>query len=265
MKAYYTLFPDSAQGGCALLQTRRNFARRIWYNMRDMAKDYADDSIKTLDPVTHIRMRPGMYVGEPGSGAMYHDCIYILMKEVIDNAVDEFGQGYGRRIDVTVNYDTGEVSVRDYGRGIPLGKVVDCVSQMNTGGKYDNENYQFSAGMNGVGTGGQRALGVLRGALVPRGRVLGGVLRGRAPEVEEPRQGQGGRTFGDFHPIQARRQGAQALQGARGARRPPHEDVLLRQRGADHRPQRTGNLLRPRTRRPDRGRGAVREALPADP
>ena len=117
-----------------------------------MAKEYGDSSIKTLDPVTHIRMRPGMYVGEPGTGAMYHDCIYILMKEVIDNAIDEFGQGFGKRIDVTVNYDSGEVSVRDYGRGIPLGKVVDCVSQMNTGGKYDNENYQFSAGMNGVGT-----------------------------------------------------------------------------------------------------------------
>ena len=117
-----------------------------------MAKDYGEASIKTLDPVTHIRMRPGMYVGEPGTGAMYHDCIYILMKEVIDNAIDEFGQGFGKRIDVTVNYDSGEVAVRDYGRGIPLGKVVDCVSQMNTGGKYDNENYQFSAGMNGVGT-----------------------------------------------------------------------------------------------------------------
>ena len=118
-----------------------------------MAKDnYGADSIKTLDPVTHIRMRPGMYVGEPGTGAMYHDCIYILMKEVIDNAIDEFGQGFGKKIDVTVNYDSGEVSVRDYGRGIPLEKVVDCVSQMNTGGKYDNENYQFSAGMNGVGT-----------------------------------------------------------------------------------------------------------------
>ena len=118
-----------------------------------MAKnEYGADSIKTLDPVTHIRMRPGMYVGEPGTGAMYHDCIYILMKEVVDNAIDEFGQGYGRKIDVTVDYATGEVSVRDYGRGIPLEKVVDCVSQMNTGGKYDNENYQFSAGMNGVGT-----------------------------------------------------------------------------------------------------------------
>ena len=117
-----------------------------------MAKDYADSSIKTLDPVTHIRMRPGMYVGEPGTGAMYHDCIYILMKEVIDNSIDEFVMGAGKRIDVNVNYDTGETSVRDYGRGIPLGKVVDCVSQMNTGGKFDSDSFQFSAGMNGVGT-----------------------------------------------------------------------------------------------------------------
>ena len=117
-----------------------------------MAKDYGDDKIKTLDPVTHIRMRPGMYVGEPGTGAMYHDCIYILMMEVIDNSIDEFVMGCGKKIDVTVNYDTGEVSVRDYGRGIPLGKVVDCVSQMNTGGKFDSDSFQFSAGMNGVGT-----------------------------------------------------------------------------------------------------------------
>ncbi len=117
-----------------------------------MKKDYGDDNIKTLDPVTHIRMRPGMYVGEPGTGAMYHDCIYILMKEVIDNSIDEFVMGHGKKIDVNVNYDTGEVSVRDYGRGIPLGKVVDCVSQMNTGGKFDSDAFQFSAGMNGVGT-----------------------------------------------------------------------------------------------------------------
>ena len=118
-----------------------------------MAKEaYGAESIKTLDPVTHIRTRPGMYVGEPGNGSMYHDCIYILMKEVIDNAIDEFGQGFGKKILVDVDYDSGEVAVRDFGRGIPLEKVVDCVSQMNTGAKYDNENYQFSAGMNGVGT-----------------------------------------------------------------------------------------------------------------
>ncbi len=118
-----------------------------------MAKtNYDADAIKTLDPVTHIRTRPGMYVGEPGTGAMYHDCIYILMKEVIDNSIDEFVMGSGKKIDVTVDYTTGETSVRDYGRGIPLEKVVDCVSQMNTGGKFDSDSFQFSAGMNGVGT-----------------------------------------------------------------------------------------------------------------
>ena len=93
-----------------------------------------------------------MYVGEPGTGAMYHDCIYILLKEVIDNSIDEFVMGEGKRIDVSVDYATGETSVRDYGRGIPLGKVVECVSEMNTGGKFDSDAFQFSAGMNGVGT-----------------------------------------------------------------------------------------------------------------
>lgn len=116
------------------------------------AAEYGSKNVVTLDQVTHIRRRPGMYVGEPGSGAMYHDCIYILLKEVIDNAVDEFVVGAGRKIDVTVNYDTGEACVRDYGRGIPLDKVVDCVSKMNTGAKFDSEAFQFSAGMNGVGT-----------------------------------------------------------------------------------------------------------------
>jgi DNA gyrase subunit B/topoisomerase-4 subunit B len=117
-----------------------------------MAKAYGEQDIVTLDPVAHIRMRPGMYVGEPGTGAMYHDCIYILLKEVIDNSIDEFVMGEGKRIDVKVDYTTGETSVRDYGRGIPLGKVVECVSEMNTGGKFDSDAFQFSAGMNGVGT-----------------------------------------------------------------------------------------------------------------
>ncbi len=119
---------------------------------KEEMKAYSADSIKTLDPVTHIRTRPGMYVGEPGTGAMYHDCIYILMKEVIDNSIDEFVMGSGKKIDGTVDYTTGEVAVREYGSGIPLEKVGDCVSQMNTGGKFDSDSFQFSAGMNGVGT-----------------------------------------------------------------------------------------------------------------
>ena len=116
------------------------------------ASSYDDKNITTLDWVEHIRKRPGMYIGDIGNGSGYHDCVYILMKEVIDNAVDEFVMGYGRQIDVTVNFETGETSVRDYGRGIPLGKVVECVSEMNTGGKFDSDAFQFSAGMNGVGT-----------------------------------------------------------------------------------------------------------------
>ena len=116
------------------------------------ASNYDDKNITTLDWVEHIRKRPGMYIGDIGNGSGYHDCVYILMKEVIDNAVDEFVMGYGRQIDVTVNFETGETSVRDYGRGIPLGKVVECVSEMNTGGKFDSDAFQFSAGMNGVGT-----------------------------------------------------------------------------------------------------------------
>lgn len=117
-----------------------------------MAMKYDESNIQQLDWVEHIRKRPGMYIGEVGTGAGYHDCIYILLKEIIDNAIDEFVVGAGKQIDVKLNYETGEVEVRDYGRGIPLGKVVDCVSQMNTGGKFNSEAFQFSAGMNGVGT-----------------------------------------------------------------------------------------------------------------
>ena len=93
-----------------------------------------------------------MYIGRTADGAQYEDGIYILLKEVLDNAVDEFIMGYGKRIDITLNYNTGEVSIRDYGRGIPLGKVVECVSQINTGGKFNSDAFQFSVGMNGVGT-----------------------------------------------------------------------------------------------------------------
>ncbi len=120
-----------------------------------MAKNpalYTDENIQTLDPLEHIRLRTGMYIGRKGDGAQYEDGIYILLKEVLDNAIDEFVMGFGKRVVVKLNYASGEVSIRDYGRGIPLGKVVDCVSQMNTGGKYNDDVFQFSVGMNGVGT-----------------------------------------------------------------------------------------------------------------
>ena len=114
--------------------------------------EYTADSIKTLDPMEHIRLRLGMYIGRRGDGSQYDDGIYILLKEVLDNAIDEFIMGFGKRVSVRLDFATGEVCVRDYGRGIPLEKVVDCVSKMNTGGKYNDDVFQFSVGMNGVGT-----------------------------------------------------------------------------------------------------------------
>lgn len=113
---------------------------------------YDESKIKTLSSVEHIRLRTGMYIGRTGDGSQYEDGIYILLKEVVDNAVDEFIMGHGKKIDIGIHYTTNEVSVRDYGRGIPLGKVLECVSQINTGAKYNDEVFQFSVGLNGVGT-----------------------------------------------------------------------------------------------------------------
>ncbi len=119
-----------------------------------MAK-YDESNIKTLDPIEHIRLRTGMYIGRLGDGENFNDGIYILLKEVIDNCIDEFIMGVGARVEITTS-DAGEegtrVSVRDYGRGIPLGKVVECVSEINTGAKYNSDAFQFSVGLNGVGT-----------------------------------------------------------------------------------------------------------------
>ena len=116
-----------------------------------MAKaNYNEDSIKSLDWKEHIRTRPGMYIGKLGDGSAFDDGIYVLMKETLDNCIDEFMMGEGTKIEITVK--DGIVSVRDYGRGIPLGKVVDVVSKINTGGKYDSEAFKKSIGLNGVGT-----------------------------------------------------------------------------------------------------------------
>lgn len=111
---------------------------------------YTEDNIRSLDWKEHIRMRPGMYIGKLGDGSSPDDGIYILLKEVLDNSIDEFVMGTGKTIEVTVRDKT--VTVRDYGRGIPLGKVVDVVSKMNTGGKYDSRAFKKSVGLNGVGT-----------------------------------------------------------------------------------------------------------------
>ena len=111
---------------------------------------YDENSIKSLDPLEHIRLRPGMYIGKLGDGSQADDGIYILLKEVLDNSIDEFMMGAGKTIEVRVSEK--KVKIRDYGRGIPLGKVVDCVSRINTGGKFDSESFQKSIGLNGVGT-----------------------------------------------------------------------------------------------------------------
>ncbi|WP_194775826.1 DNA topoisomerase IV subunit B [Pararhodonellum marinum] len=117
-----------------------------------MAKSvqYDEDSIKSLDWREHIRLRPGMYIGKLGDGSAQDDGIYVLVKEILDNSIDEHMMGYGRTIDIKISEH--KVEVRDYGRGIPLGKVIDCVSKINTGGKYDSGAFQKSVGLNGVGT-----------------------------------------------------------------------------------------------------------------
>ncbi len=111
---------------------------------------YTEESIRSLDPMEHIRLRPGMYIGKLGDGSSADDGIYVLIKEVVDNSIDEHVMGFGKTIEITV--DERRVTVRDYGRGIPLGKVVECVSQINTGGKFDSKAFKKSVGLNGVGT-----------------------------------------------------------------------------------------------------------------
>ncbi|MCU0416596.1 MAG: type IIA DNA topoisomerase subunit B [Cytophagaceae bacterium] len=111
---------------------------------------YTEDSIRSLDWREHIRLRPGMYIGKLGDGSAQDDGIYVLVKEIIDNSIDEHMMGHGNKIEVTITEK--KVEVRDYGRGIPLGKVIDCVSKINTGGKYDSGAFQKSVGLNGVGT-----------------------------------------------------------------------------------------------------------------
>jgi len=111
---------------------------------------YTEENIRSLDWKEHIRMRPGMYIGKLGDGSSADDGIYILLKEVIDNCIDEFVMGAGKTIEIVIKDSV--VKVRDYGRGIPLGKVVDVVSKMNTGGKYDSRAFKKSVGLNGVGT-----------------------------------------------------------------------------------------------------------------
>jgi topoisomerase-4 subunit B len=143
----------------AARESRGNFNIQLTYIQCSMSKspaketnlfEYTEESIKSLDWKEHIRLRPGMYIGKLGDGSSPDDGIYVLVKEVMDNCIDEYTMGYGKNVDLTIDGKT--VTIRDYGRGIPLGKMVDVVSKINTGAKYDSKAFQKSVGLNGVGT-----------------------------------------------------------------------------------------------------------------
>jgi topoisomerase-4 subunit B len=172
--------------------------------------NYNEDSIKTLDWKEHIRLRPGMYIGKLGDGSSQDDGIYILLKETIDNCIDEYVMGYGKTIEITIKEKM--VKVRDYGRGIPLGKVVDVVSKINTGAKYDSEAFKKSVGLNGVGTKAVNALASYfkvssvrddkiksaefeRGTLVKDEVIVDSTLRRGTQVVFTPDE----KIFGNFH------------------------------------------------------------------
>ncbi len=165
---------------------------------------YDEDKIKTLSSLEHIRARSGMYIGRTGDGTHYDDGIYVLVKEVVDNAVDEFIMGFGKRVEVGVRED-GQVSVRDYGRGIPLGKVVDCVSQINTGAKYNDDVFQFSVGLNGVGT---KAVNALSARFVVRSHrdgeaVEAHFVRGELESEKRRKSTERNGTWVEFVPDEA--------------------------------------------------------------
>ncbi len=119
-------------------------------NRKEKTAVYDESKIKTLSSLEHIRLRTGMYIGRLGDGSNPEDGIYVLLKEVIDNAIDEFIMGYGKKVEISLKDNF--ITFRDYGRGIPLGKVIECVSIINTGAKYNDDVFQFSVGLNGIGT-----------------------------------------------------------------------------------------------------------------
>ncbi len=162
---------------------------------------YDESKIKTLSSLEHIRKRPGMYIGRLGDGSHQDDGIYVLLKEVVDNAVDEFIMGAGKRINITITED-GEVRVRDFGRGIPLGKIVDCVSTINTGAKYNTDVFQFSVGLNGVGTKAVNALSKKFTATAYRdGRFASALFeRGKLIEENEGESSEKDGTLMEFVP-----------------------------------------------------------------
>jgi len=161
---------------------------------------YDESKIKTLSSIEHIRLRTGMYIGRIGNGSHYDDGCYILLKEVIDNAIDEYIMGHGKQVEISI--EGSNVVVRDYGRGIPLGKVIDCVSQINTGAKYNDEVFQFSVGLNGVGT---KAVNALSKEFVVRshrnGEFAEGVFKqGKLKKQQEGKTKEPDGTFIAFEP-----------------------------------------------------------------
>lgn len=148
------------------------------------ASEYNDDAIKSLESTEHIRLRPGMYIGKLGDGSHAEDGIYVLVKEVVDNSIDEFNMGAGKRIDINIS-EEGEVTIRDYGRGIPLGKVKDVASKINTGAKFDSKTFQKSVGLNGVGLKAVNALSVYSEVRSYRDGKTSGVRFEKGKLVEE--------------------------------------------------------------------------------
>lgn len=167
-----------------------------------MAKKYDESAVKSLDALTHIRLRPGMYIGRLGTGSHPDDGIYVMIKEIIDNSVDEFIMGNGHKILIDLNEKTSTVQVRDFGRGIPLGKVIECVSQINTGAKYNDDVFQFSVGLNGVGTKAVNALSShftvrsTREGQFVEARFVKGVLKDKKKGKSSEKDG----TFVEFTP-----------------------------------------------------------------
>ncbi len=162
--------------------------------------NYDESKVKTLSSIEHIRLRTGMYIGRIGSGAHYDDGCYILLKEVVDNAIDEFIMGFGKQVEISI--EDNRVRVRDFGRGIPLGKVIECVSQINTGAKYNDDVFQFSVGLNGVGT---KAVNALAKEFVVRshrdGEFVEGVFRqGKLKRESKGKTKEPNGTFIEFEP-----------------------------------------------------------------
>jgi topoisomerase-4 subunit B len=167
---------------------------------QDTTPVYDESKIKTLSSLEHIRLRTGMYIGRLGDGTSPDDGIYILLKEVIDNSIDEYIMGYGKKIDVSI--EKRVVTVRDYGRGIPLGKVIDCVSTINTGAKYNDDVFQFSVGLNGVGTKAVNALSVHFKVVSYRdGEFFEAVFkRGQLQSKKKGKSSEANGTFVEFLP-----------------------------------------------------------------